>query len=221
MKKWAALGVSPKVVSPQGRLHPPIPVKGRFDQVINYNKLLCESLQEPLPGGGIASAYEQKCSRTGPNSDISRGLQQTFSGPKTQQPVETYTRPQYPEQVFKDRVIQNRDTRDNKCLWGVQAGEWVTSIDAYFHILIHCQFRRYMHFQVQHQSYQFKAIPFGLSTAPMEFTVVGKEVKLLALQRGIRIYQHLVDWLFRARSHQTCLQHTQTLVALSGNRLVS
>ena len=36
----------------------------------------------------------------------------------------------------------------------------------------------------------------------------------MALQRGIRIHQYLDDWLGRATSHQTCLQHTQTLVAL-------
>ena len=99
----------------------------------------------------------------------------------------------------------------------LQTGEWVTSIDfkdAYFHIPIHSQSRKYMRFHIQGQSYQLKALPFGLSTAPMEFTVVAKEVKLMALQRGIRIHQYLDDWLVRATSHQTCLQHTQTLVAL-------
>ena len=72
----------------------------------------------------------------------------------------------------------------------LQAGELVTSIDfkdAYFHIAIHSQSRKYMRFHVQGRSYQFKAQPFSLSTAPMEFTVVAKEVKLMALQRGIRI----------------------------------
>ena len=99
----------------------------------------------------------------------------------------------------------------------LQLGEWVTSIDfkdAYFHIPIHSQSRKYMRFHIQGQSYQFKARPFGLSTASMEFTVVAKEVKLMALQRGIKIHQYLEDWLVRATSHQTCLQHTQTLVAL-------
>ena len=70
-----------------------------------------------------------------------------------------------------------------------------------------------MRFHLQGRSYQFKALPFGLSTAPMEFTVMAKEVKLMALQRGIRIHQYLDDWLSGATSHQTCLQHTQTLVA--------
>ena len=69
-----------------------------------------------------------------------------------------------------------------------------------------------MRFHIQGQSYQFKALPFGLSTAPMEFTVVAKE--LMALQKGIRIHQYLDDWLVRATSHQLCFQHTLTLVAL-------
>ena len=62
----------------------------------------------------------------------------------------------------------------------------------------------------QGQTYQFKALPFGLFTAPMEFTVGVKEVKLMALHNGLRIH----DCLVRARSHQTCLQHTQTLVTI-------
>ena len=99
----------------------------------------------------------------------------------------------------------------------LQAGEWVTSIDfkdTYFHIPLHSQSRKYMPFHLQGWSYQFKALPFGPSTAPMEFTVVAKEVKLMALQRGIRIHQYLDDWLVRASTHDTCLQHTQTLVTL-------
>ena len=56
----------------------------------------------------------------------------------------------------------------------LQQGEWVTSVDfkdAYFHIPIQEQSRKYLRFHVQGRTYQFKALPFGLSTAPMEFTV--------------------------------------------------
>ena len=86
----------------------------------------------------------------------------------------------------------------------LQAGEWVTSIDfkdAYFYIPIHSLSRKYMRFHLQGRSYQFKALSFGLSTASMEFTVVAKEVKLMALQKGIRIHQYLDDWLVRASIH--------------------
>ena len=99
----------------------------------------------------------------------------------------------------------------------LQQGEWVTSIDfkdAYFHIPIQEQSRKYLRFHVQGQTYQFKALPFGLSTAPLEFTVIAKEVKLMASHKGIRIHQYLDDWLVRATSHQACLQHTQSLVRI-------
>ena len=49
----------------------------------------------------------------------------------------------------------------------LQQGEWITSIDfkdAYFHIPIQEQSRKYLRFHVQGQTYQFKALPFGLST---------------------------------------------------------
>ena len=99
----------------------------------------------------------------------------------------------------------------------LQTGEWVTSIDfkdAYFHIPIQEHSRKYLRFHVQGQTYQFKALPFGLSTAPLEFTVIAKEVKLMATHKGIRIHQYLDDWLVRATSHQVCLQHTQDLVKM-------
>ena len=98
----------------------------------------------------------------------------------------------------------------------LQQGECVTSVDqdAYFHIPIQEQWRKYLRLHVQGQMYHFKALPFGLSTAPMEFTVLAKEVKLIAIHKGIRIHQYIDDWLVRARSHHICLQRTQILVKI-------
>ena len=55
--------------------------------------------------------------------------------------------------------------------------------DAYFHIPI----PEVPTFSIQGQSYHFNALPFDLSTAPMEFMVVAKEVKLMVLYKGIII----------------------------------
>ena len=99
----------------------------------------------------------------------------------------------------------------------LQQGEWVSSIDfsdAYFHIPIHFTSRKFLRFHFQNQSYQFRALPFGLSTAPMEFTAVVKEVKLMAQSQGIRIHQYLDDWLIRAPTKESCHQGTQSLLAL-------
>ena len=99
----------------------------------------------------------------------------------------------------------------------LQTGEWVTSLDfsdAYFHIPIAPRSRKYLRFFLFQQTFQFTALPFGLATAPLEFTKIVKEVKLMAQARGIRIHQYLDDWLLRAPSPEICLPHTQTLLDL-------
>ena len=99
----------------------------------------------------------------------------------------------------------------------LQQAEWVTSIDfkdAYFHIPIQEHSRKYLRFHVQGQTYQFKAFSFGLSTAPLEFTVVAKAVKLMAIYKGYKnppVPRRLVG-----KSHipPGLSQHTQDLVKI-------
>ena len=99
----------------------------------------------------------------------------------------------------------------------LQKGEWVTSLDfsdAYFHIPINQRSRKYLRFFLFNQTFQFTFLPFGLATAPLEFTKVVKEVKLMAQAKGSRIHQYLDDWFLRAPCPETCLHHTRTLLAL-------
>ena len=99
----------------------------------------------------------------------------------------------------------------------LRKGEWVTSIDltdAYLHVPIHTQSQKYLRFHFQGVTYQFTSLPFGLATAPLIFTSLVKEVKLIALQSGIRLHQYLDDWLIRAPSKQTCMDQTQKLLKL-------
>ena len=99
----------------------------------------------------------------------------------------------------------------------LQEGEWVASIDltdAYFHVPIQPKFQKYLRFHVQGQAYQFRAPPFGIATAPLEFTQVVKEVKFIALSQGVRIHQYLDDWLVRAKDRDTCARDVQKLITL-------
>ena len=48
----------------------------------------------------------------------------------------------------------------------------------------------------------------------MELTVVAKELKLMAIHKGIVIHQYLDDWLVKATSHRGCLWHTPELVEI-------
>ena len=85
----------------------------------------------------------------------------------------------------------------------LRQGECVTSIDlsdAYLHIPIHPQSRKFLRFHHKETSYQFTSLPFGLATAPLVFTSLVKEVKLLALKQDIRLHQYLDNWLIRSSS---------------------
>ena len=99
----------------------------------------------------------------------------------------------------------------------LRKGEWVTSIDltdAYLHVPIHHLSHKYLRFAHKGVIYQFTSLPFGLATAPLVFTSLAKEVKLIALQKGISLHQYLDDWLIRAPSKEGCLEQTQKLLAL-------
>ena len=65
------------------------------------------------------------------------------------------------------------------------------------------------------QVFQFTSLPFRLATAPQVFTMLVKEVKLMALSRGIRLHQYLNDWLIRAQSQEEAQVNTQTVVDLT------
>ena len=87
----------------------------------------------------------------------------------------------------------------------VQVGEWVTSIDlkdAYFHIPIHSQSRKYMHFHIQGQSYQFQ----GPTLWPVHSG--GQRGQTDGFTKG---YKNPPVPRVVGESH---IQHTQTLVAL-------
>ena len=97
-------------------------------------------------------------------------------------------------------------------------GEWVSSIDlsdAYLHIAIHPNSRKYLRFCYKAQVFQFTSLPFGLAIAPQVFTMIVKEVKLMALSRGLRIHQYLDDWLIRSQSQEEVQVNTQAVVGLT------
>ena len=88
-------------------------------------------------------------------------------------------------------------------------GEWVSSIDlldAYLHIPIHPNSRKYLSFCHRSQVFQFTSLPFGLATGPQVFTMIVKEVKL---------HQYLDDWLIRSQSQEEAQVNTQAVVDLT------
>ena len=97
----------------------------------------------------------------------------------------------------------------------VKKSEWLVSIDlkdAYFHVPIHPDSQHLLRFHVDKRMYQFKALPFGLVTAPLEITWFVKEVKLILQSCGIRVHQYLDDWLLRADTRRQCQLQTKELI---------
>ena len=90
----------------------------------------------------------------------------------------------------------------------LQPQEWITKIDlkdAYHHILVHVNIRKYFSFVIAGKTHQFRVLPFGLSTAPREFTKTLAPVVQLLRTQGIRVHAYLNDWI---------IIHTQQTIQL-------
>ena len=102
-------------------------------------------------------------------------------------------------------------------LQSVRRGDWIVSIDlknAYLQVPVHPDSRRFLHFVVDGQVYQFRALCFGLSTAPQVFTRVMAPVLLIFHRIRIRLLRYLDDWLLLASPHQETLQARDTVLSL-------
>ena len=97
-------------------------------------------------------------------------------------------------------------------------GEWVSSIDlsdAYRFLPVHPNSTKYLRFCHISQVFQFTSLPFGLATAPQVFTMIVKEVRLMALTRGLRLHQYLDDLQINSQSQEEAHVNTQAVVDLT------
>jgi hypothetical protein len=103
----------------------------------------------------------------------------------------------------------------------IQKGNWLASIDlkdAYFHVPVHPRHHKFLRFAFQGKTYQFKVLPFGLSTAPRVFTKVLAPVVGYLHQNGVHLFPYLDDCLLVAKNpailHQSIVFTIQTLQSL-------
>ena len=102
-------------------------------------------------------------------------------------------------------------------LLSVREGDFLASLDlkdAYFQIPIHGSSRKLLRFMSEGTVYQFKALCFGLSTAPQVFTRVFAAVSAWAHARGIRLLRYLDDWLVLSSSEKTAKESIRELLSI-------
>ena len=100
-------------------------------------------------------------------------------------------------------------------LLSVREGDFLPSLDlkdAYFQIPIHRSSRKLLRFTSEGTVYQFRALCFGLSTAPQVFTRVFVVVSAWAHTHGIRLLCYLNDWLFLSSEREA--KQVQSLLSL-------
>ena len=95
-------------------LHPLLSDPAEVNKDTHRHELLCQSSQEQLPVGGIASAYRQKRCRTGLSPDLFRVLQPTISSTKTQSEMETNSGPKQSQSIPQGGEIQNGHTGNHQ-----------------------------------------------------------------------------------------------------------
>jgi hypothetical protein len=102
-------------------------------------------------------------------------------------------------------------------LLALKRGQWLTSLDlkdAYFHVPIHPESRHLLRFCFLDKVWQFKALPFGLSTSPRVFTKILKPILAYAHLHGVQLHMYLDDWLLNPGSKRKAEQDTQFLLNL-------
>ena len=110
------------------------------------------------------------------------------------------------------RMETTTSTRDS-----IHPGDWATSIDlkdAYFHVLVHPRDRKWLRFVWKDSIFQFRALPFGLASAPWVFTKITRELCIHARQSGIRLRVYLDDWMILGSTQAQCRSHTDSILAL-------
>ena len=86
--------------------------------------------------------------------------------------------------------------------------------EAYLQVPVHPASRHFLRFMFRGTVYQFKALCFGLSTAPQVFTRVMAPVSAILHSLGIHMRRYLDDWLVQSSSRESLLEDLQTVLRL-------
>ena len=97
----------------------------------------------------------------------------------------------------------------------MRLNDWAVSIDltdAYLHVPIHRQSRKYLRFVHEDQVYHFSALPFGMSLSPLIFSKLMDVIAAFLRQRAISVFPYLDDWLIKNLIHNHLITQTKICI---------
>ena len=147
----------------------------------------------------VSSVKERN--RKGGKCKISRVLQSPVSSPQASPKVEASHRPKQAQHFSTHRKVQNGNSRVYQDL---PDSRGLGILDRPVRRLpLHPHPPKLKEIpKILPQVFQFTSLPFGLATVPQVFTIIVKEVKLMALSRGLKLHQYLDDSLIRSQSQE-------------------
>ncbi|KAI2655894.1 Transposon Ty3-I Gag-Pol polyprotein [Labeo rohita] len=104
----------------------------------------------------------------------------------------------------------------NQALSQIRSEDWFVTIDlkdAYFHVSILPQHRKFLRFAFRGEAYQYRVLPFGLALSPRTFTKCVDAALAPLRLRGICILNCINDWLILAQSEHMAVQHRDVVLA--------
>ena len=93
----------------------------------------------------------------------------------------------------------------------LRKGDWAATMDlkdAYLHVPIVSEHRRFLRFWWRGNKFQFRRLPFGLSSAPRTFTRLTWLLVTLCRANGVRVIVYLDDFLVLGRNKAELTRHT-------------
>ena len=118
------------------------------------------------------------------------------------------------EQSFKMETVKS-------VRQAMRLNDWAVSIhltDAYLHVPIHHQSRKYLRVVHEDQVYHFTALPFGMSLSPLIFSKLMDVIAVFLRHRAISVFPYLEDWLIKnlirnrlITQTRFCIQSIQSL----------
>ena len=197
-------------------LHTAIPFKTKFVQIPS-DSVRVQGLSKRQSSGHLCPVSSVKeRNQKGGKCKISRVLQSPVPSTQASPKVEASHRPKQAQHFSTRRKVQNGNSRVHQDLpdsrgMGI-VNRPIRRLPSHPHP---SKLKEIPKVLLQVPGVPVHLPPIRTSHSPQVFTMIIKEVKLMALSRGLRLHQYLDDWLIRSRSQEKARVNTQAVVDLT------